>query len=129
MDDVTDTVFRTMVADMAAPDLFFTEFVNVDGLQSAGRPRLLKKLQFTKAEKPLIAQLWGAEPENFYKTAKQIADGTFAKELGLPEGVNFNGVDLNMGCPEKSAVKHGTCSALINDRPKAKEIIEATEKG
>ena len=129
MDDVTDTVFRSRVADMASPDLFFTEFVNVDGLQSAGRPRLLKKLLFTAEEKPLIAQLWGAEPENFYKTAQQIADGTFAKELGLPKGVNFDGVDLNMGCPEKSAVKHGTCSALINDRPKAQAIIEATKKG
>jgi len=129
MDDVTDTVFRSRVADMASPDLFFTEFVNVDGLQSAGRPRLLKKLLFTAEEKPLIAQLWGAEPENFYKTAQQIADGTFAKELGLPKGVNFDGVDLNMGCPEKSAVKHGTCSALINDRPKAQAIIEATRKG
>lgn len=129
MDDVTDTVFRRMVSDMAAPDIYFTEFVNVDGLQSAGRPRLLKKLQFTQYEQPLIAQLWGANPDNFYKTAQQIADGTFAKELGLPEGVNFAGVDLNMGCPEKSAVKHGTCSALINDRPKAKEIIEATKKG
>ena len=129
MDDVTDTVFRSRVADMASPDLFFTEFVNVDGLQSAGRPRLLKKLLFTTKETPLIAQLWGAEPENFYKTAQQIADGTFAKELGLPKGVNFDGVDLNMGCPEKSAVKHGTCSALINDRPKAQAIIEATKKG
>lgn len=129
MDDVTDTVFRRMVESMAPPDIYFTEFVNVDGLQSAGRPRLLKKLQFTKGEKPLIAQLWGANPENFYKTAQQIADGTFAKELGLPDGVNFDGVDLNMGCPEKSAVKHGTCSALINDRPKAQEIIEATKKG
>jgi tRNA-dihydrouridine synthase len=129
MDDVTDTVFRRIVASNAAPDLYFTEFVNVDGLQSEGRPRLLKKLLFTKQEKPLIAQLWGANPDNFYKTAQQIADGTFAKELGLPKGVNFDGVDLNMGCPEKSAVKHGTCSALINDRPKAKEIIEATKKG
>lgn len=129
MDDVTDTVFRTIVAEIAAPDLFFTEFVNVDGLQSAGRPRLLKKLLFTKKERPLIVQLWGAEPENFFKTARQIADGTFAKELGLSEGINFDGVDLNMGCPEKSAVKHGTCSALINDRPKAQKIIEATKKG
>ena len=129
MDDVTDTVFRRMVSNMAGPDLYFTEFVNVDGLQSAGRPRLLKKLLFTDYEQPLIAQLWGSNSDNFYKTAQQIADGTFAKELGLPQGVNFAGVDLNMGCPEKSAVKHGTCSALIVDRPKAKEIIEATKKG
>lgn len=129
MDDVTDTVFRRIVAGCAAPDLYFTEFTNVEGLQSAGRPKLLKKLRFTADERPLIAQIWGKEPENFYKTARELADGTLARELGLPEGVNFSGVDLNMGCPEKTAVRHGTCSALINDRPLAEEIIKATAKG
>ncbi len=129
MDDVTDTVFRRIVAGCATPDLYFTEFTNVEGLQSAGRPKLLKKLRFTPGEQPLIAQIWGKEPENFYKTAREIADGTLARELGLPEGVNFAGVDLNMGCPEKTAVRHGTCSALINDRPLAEKIIKATKKG
>jgi tRNA-dihydrouridine synthase len=129
LDDVTDTVFRRVVAGNAKPDLFFTEFVNVDGLQSAGRPRLLKKLQFTEAEQPLIAQIWGKDPDNFYKTARQIADGTFARELGLPEGVNFAGIDLNMGCPEKNVVKSGVCSALINDRELTAKIIKATQRG
>ena len=129
MDDVTDTVFRRIVADTAAPDLFFTEFVNVDGLQSPGRPRLLKKLRFTPGETPLIAQVWGKVPENFFKTAQQLADGTFARELGLPDGVNFAGIDLNMGCPVKSEVSNGTCSALINNRPLAVEIIQATKEG
>jgi tRNA-dihydrouridine synthase len=129
MDDVTDTVFRQIVADCAAPDLYFTEFTNVEGLQSAGRRKLLKKLRFTATEQPLIAQIWGKAPENFYKTAREIIDGTLAHDLGLPTGVNFAGVDLNMGCPEKTAVRHGTCSALINDRPLAEEIILATKKG
>ncbi|HSX45914.1 MAG TPA: tRNA-dihydrouridine synthase, partial [Candidatus Saccharimonadia bacterium] len=84
---------------------------------------------FTADERPLIAQIWGKEPKNFRKTAEQLADGTFARELGLPEGVNFAGVDLNMGCPEKSAVKNGCCVALVNDRPLAHEIIEATREG
>src|SRR5947209_15053149 len=129
MDDVTDTVFRRIVGQCAPPDLYVTEFVNADGLQSPGRPKLLRKLRFTEAEQPLIAQIWGKEPANFYKTAQQLADGTFARELGLPKGVNFAGVDLNMGCPEKSAVKNGTCIALINDRPLATEIIDATKEG
>lgn len=129
MDDVTDTVFRRIVSECATPDLYFTEFVNVDGLQSAGRQKLLKKLRFTEAEQPLIAQIWGKTPENYYKTAQQLADGTFAHELGLPDGVNFAGVDINMGCPEKTIVKNGTCSALINDRPLAEEIITATKDG
>jgi tRNA-dihydrouridine synthase len=129
MDDVTDTVFRRIVAGCAAPDLYFTEFTNVDGLQSPGRPKLLKKLRFTPAEQPLVAQVWGKEPNNFYKTARQLADGTLARELGLPEGLNFAGVDLNMGCPQKTEVKNGTCCALMNDRPLAGQIIEATQKG
>jgi len=129
LDDVTDTVFRQVVAACAPPDLFFTEFVNVDGLQSPGRPKLLKKLRFTASEQPLIAQIWGLKPENFYKTAQQIADGTFAKELGLPEGINFAGVDLNMGCPDKTVVKNGACSGLMHNRELAQEIIDATRKG
>jgi tRNA-dihydrouridine synthase len=129
MDDVTDTVFRQVILSTSKPDMFFTEFVNVDGLQSPGRKNLLKKLKLDSSEKSVVAQIWGRDPENFLKTAQQIADGTLAKEFGLPEGVNFIGVDLNMGCPQKTEVDGGTCSALIKNRPLAKEIIEATKKG
>lgn len=116
MDDVTDTVFRQIVADCAAPDLYVTEFVNVDGLQSPGRPKLLKKLQFTVKETPIIAQLWGKSPENFYKTTLEL------KKMG------FAGVDLNMGCPVKVVVKQGCCAALIDDRGLAGEILSAAKE-
>lgn len=116
MDDVTDTVFRQIVADCAPPDLYFTEFVNVDGLQSPGRPKLLPKLRFIAKEKPIIAQLWGLKPENFYKSAKEI------KEMG------FAGVDLNMGCPAKPVVKNGACSALILNKELAGEMIQAVRE-
>ncbi len=69
MDDVTDTVFRQIIAGCEPPDLFFTEFVNVDGLQSRGRPRLLHKVSFTESEQPLVSQLWGKIPANYEKTA------------------------------------------------------------
>ena len=131
MDEVTDTVFRQVVADMAPPDLFFTEFVNVDGLMSVGRPNLLKKLRFVPSEGRVVVQLWGLKPENFRLVAEQIADGSLARELGLPEGVNFAGVDLNMGCPAKSEVRAGACAALIRpeSRELAKAIIESTKEG
>lgn len=131
MDDVTDTVFRRLIKDCAAPDIFFTEFVNVDGLESPGRSKLLKKLRFSADEGPLVAQLWGLKPENFRSIAAQIADGSLARELGLPEGVNFIGVDLNMGCPAKSEVRSGTCAALIKREnwTHAKQIIDATREG
>jgi tRNA-dihydrouridine synthase len=116
MDDVTDTVFRQIVTDYAKPDLFFTEFVNVDGLQSPGREHLLHKLKLTDKEKPVIAQLWGLNPENFYKTTKELID------------MGFSGVDLNMGCPVKTVIKNGACAALINNRELAGEIIDATKE-
>lgn len=117
MDDVTDTVFRQVIRQCASPDLFVTEFVNVDGLQSPGRHKLMKKLQKSVEEDRLIAQLWGKSPDNFYKTAQELQD------------MGFVGIDLNMGCPAKSEVKAGTCSALINNRPLAHEIITATQAG
>jgi tRNA-dihydrouridine synthase len=129
MDDVTDSAFRRVIAGCASPDIFFTEFTNVDGLQSPGRSRLLKKLKFVPGEQPPVAQIWGLSPDNFYKTAREIADGSLARELGLPDGVNFAGVDLNMGCPAKGEVKNGACSALILNRPLAAEIIKATQQG
>ncbi len=129
MDDVTETVFRQIVHECAPADLYFTEFVNVDGLMSPGRPKLLKKLKFSEKEGPLVAQLWGLKPENFEEVARQISDGSLARELGLPEGFNFVGIDLNMGCPAKSEVQNGACSALIKNRPLAQEIIEATKRG
>jgi len=129
MDDVTDTVFRQIINDCAAPDLAFTEFVNVDGLMSPGRTKLLKKLRFVPSETALVAQLWGLKPANFRTIADQIASGALAKEMGLPDGANFVGVDLNMGCPAKGEVKNGACAALIKNRPLAKEIIDATREG
>lgn len=118
MDDVTDVVFRSVVSDCAPPDLFFTEFVNVDGLQSPGRPRLIHKLaRDPQTDRKIIAQIWGKTPENYKKTAAELVD------------MGFDGVDINMGCPEKTVVKNGCCSALINDRELAGEIIRAVQEG
>lgn len=117
MYDVTDTVFRSIIADLASPDVFYTEFVNVDGLNSEGSSALLPKLKFSKIETPIIAQVWGANPNNFHKTAKELV------KLG------FSGIDINMGCPDKNVTNQGLCSALINNRELAAEIISATKKG
>jgi tRNA-dihydrouridine synthase len=117
MDDVTDTVFRQIVADCAAPDLFFTEFVNVDGLQSPGRERLIGKVQFTDKEQPVIAQVWGKNPDNFRKTAAELVM------------MGFAGIDINMGCPQKVVTGNGCCSALINNRELAVAIIKAVQEG
>jgi tRNA-dihydrouridine synthase len=116
MDDVTDTVFRQVIADIAKPDLFFTEFVNVDGLQSPGRPKLMHKLRLNDKNVPVIAQLWGLNPDNYYKTTKDVMK------------MGYAGVDINMGCPVKTVVKNGACAALINDRELAAGIIDAVKQ-
>jgi tRNA-dihydrouridine synthase len=122
MDDVTDVVFRQIVANCAAPDLFMTEFVNVDGLQSPGREKLLPKLLLGPKEGtkngglPIIAQIWGKHPENYYKTVKDLIT------------MGYDGVDLNMGCPDKSVVKNGCCSALIDNRELAEQIITSVRE-
>ena len=127
MDDVTDLVFRQIISECAPPDLCFTEFVNVDGLMSPGRNRLLHKFDCTEDQPPLIAHIWGSNPENFYKVARQIASGELAQELGLIN--NFAGIDLNMGCPVRTVTKMGVCSALIKNPELAKEFIDAVKLG
>ncbi len=120
MDDVTDIVFRQVVDACAAPDLSMTEFVNVDGLQSAGRSKVARRMRLGEHEKSVIAQLWGLKVENFYKTAQEIANGEWG---------SYAGIDLNMGCPEKTVVKSGACAGLIHNPDLAVEIIQATQKG
>jgi len=122
MDDVTDTVFRRIVADCAAPDYTMTEFVNVDGLCSPGRGRLMRKLDTTLDIAPVIAQIWGKKPENFRTIASEIASG---------EIPGFTGIDINFGCPAKSEIRANCCSALqqLELRPEAKAMIEATLEG
>lgn len=117
MEDVTDTVFRRIVLSCGAPDIFFTEFTSVDGLNSIGYDYVAKRLEFTESERPLVAQIWGAKPENYFKGAQKLV------EMG------FDGIDINMGCPVRDVVKLGVCSALIKNPSMAKEIIQATKEG
>jgi nifR3 family TIM-barrel protein len=118
MYDVTDAAFRRIIAKYSTPDVIFTEFVSVDGLvHSQGREKLMHHLWFNSSERPIVAQVFGIKPENFEKIAK------FCNELG------FDGIDINMGCPEKNIVKQGAGSALIQNSQLAKDIIEATLSG
>jgi tRNA-dihydrouridine synthase len=122
MDDVTDTVFRRIVSDCAPADYTVTEFVNVDGLCSRGRSKVIRKLGVELDNAPVIAQIWGKNPENFETIALELANGT------IP---GFVGVDLNFGCPEKNVIKNECCSAMQQPelRNKALAIIQATQKG
>jgi tRNA-dihydrouridine synthase len=120
MEDVTDSVFRRVILKAGSPSLFFTEFTNCDGICSVGKAKVIHRLYYTKLEienTPLVAQIWGKTPQNYYETAK------LCLEMG------FSGIDINMGCPEKNVIKIGACSALINNHELAKEIVDAVQKG
>lgn len=118
MADVTDSAFRQIVLSCGKPDIFFTEFVSCDGLCSEkGKPKLMPHLAFKENERPIVAQFFGANPENFYKCAQ------LAVELG------FDGIDINMGCPAGKIVKHDSGAGLIRNSGLAKEIIKETKRG
>lgn len=118
MEEVTDFAFREMFARYGKPDIMFTEFVNVDGLaHPEGRKKLEIDLKFSEAQRPIVAQIWGTDPEKFYRAALLVAD------------LGFDGVDINMGCPQSKEIQIGACAALIRQPELAKEIIEATKRG
>ncbi|MEZ4753924.1 MAG: tRNA-dihydrouridine synthase [Bdellovibrionota bacterium] len=117
MEDVTDTVFRCLIGKCGRPDVFFTEFTSTDGLFSRGREAVIHRLHYTEEERPLVAQIWGNNPENYYKAAKLLVE------------MNFDGIDINMGCPVPKIIKNGCCSALIENEPLAKELILAAMEG
>lgn len=115
--DVTDSAYRLMIAKLGKPDVMFTEFTSCDGLCSRGRTALMKQLQYDESERPIVAQVFGANPEKYRETAALL------RELG------FDGIDINMGCPVKAIVKAGSCAALIKKPELAKEIILACKDG
>jgi tRNA-dihydrouridine synthase len=116
MDAVTDTVFRRVVARAGRPDVFYTEFINTDGFcHPKGRRAVESRLLFTPDEQPLVAQIWGTNPDHFAQTT-----------LGLKD-LGYQAIDINMGCPAKDVTKKGAGSALIQTPELAAEIIAATK--
>lgn len=127
MEDVTDTVFREVVlrlSDLSIPLVLYTEFTSTDGLMHPiGRSKVSHRLQINASERallrehgiPLVAQIWGANPEYYAQVARELSDSG-----------EFDGIDINMGCPVKKIVKQASCSALIAFPDLAREIIQAT---
>ncbi len=121
MADVTDPAYRALIAASGKPDVTWTEFVSADGLyhmrEKKGIPddenSLMRDLAFTSEERPIVAQLFSSNPESMVYAA------TLCAELG------YDGIDINMGCPDKSIEKQGAGAAMIKNPEKAKEIIRA----
>lgn len=116
MEAVTDHVFRRVVAKAAPPSLFFTEFANATGWVHAGEKAAAGRITLHADETtPVIAQIWGVVPEDIAQLAKEC------KQRG------FKGIDINMGCPEKSAVKSGGGAAMCQNPALATEVIAAAK--
>src|SRR5690606_3840974 len=117
MANVTDAAFRCVIAKRGKPDVFYTEFVSADGLDSEGRERLLPDLLFGEGERPIVAQVFSSNPEKIKKAAE------LARELG------FDGIDINMGCPDKAVMKQGAGAALAKDYQLAQKLVLAAKEG
>jgi nifR3 family TIM-barrel protein len=117
MADVTDQAFRRVIAKYGKPDVLWTEFVSTDGLFLGGREALMPDLAFTEEERPIVAQFFTSNPERMEKAA------ALAAELG------FDGVDINMGCPDRTIEKQGAGAALIKNPALAQELIAAAVQG
>jgi len=114
MEAVTDVVFRHVVQRAGAPDVFFTEFANATGWVHAGDKAIAGRLLKTDDEHPLVAQIWGGEPGDMEQFAAHCAR------------LSFDGIDINMGCPAKSAIKSGG-AALIRRPDVAVAAIHAAK--
>ncbi len=118
MEDVTDVVFRHVVKEAGAPDVFFTEFTNSDSYcHPEGRDSVRGRLVFTEDEQPVVAHIWGDKPEFFREMS-----------IGLAE-MGFKGIDLNMGCPVPNVADRGKGSGLILRPEVAAELIQAAKAG
>lgn len=128
--NVTDASFRRVIAKhsrhmrkdgtVGGPDVMWTEFVSADGLMRAtpeGRQKLMADLIYTEAERPIVAQLFTSNPEHMEKAAQLCA------ELG------FDGIDINMGCPDRTVEKQGCGAAMIRHPERAVAVIRAAKRG
>ena len=118
MEDVTDVVFRHVVKEAGAPDVFFTEFTNSDSFcHPDGIESVRGRLAFTEDEQPMVAHIWGDKPEFFREMSIALAD------------MGFKGIDLNMGCPVPNVAERGKGSGLILRPEVAAKLIEAAKAG
>jgi len=115
MEAVTDVVFRHVVKKSGSPDVFFSEFTNATGWVHAGDKAIGGRLVKTDDENPIVAQLWGGVPSDMAQLSQHC------KTLG------FHGIDINMGCPDASAVKAGGGAGMILNPELAAEMIEAAK--
>jgi tRNA-dihydrouridine synthase B len=113
MAGVTDTVFRRFIRNLGGCGLIMTEFTSADGVLRAKDKKAKRYLHFYEDEHPISAQLFGSNPQVMAEAARMV------------EGLGFDLVDLNLGCPAKKVVKCNGGSGLLRDMPAIGRIFEA----
>jgi tRNA-dihydrouridine synthase len=125
MADVTDPAYRRLIAQIQRPDVMWTEFVSADGIHATRERKkmldaenpLVRDLQYSEGERPIVAQLFSSNPEAM----------AYAAELCAKLG--FDGIDINMGCPDRSIEKQGSGAAMIKTPELAVKIVQAAKDG
>ncbi len=113
MAGVTDTVFRRFIRNLGGCGLIMTEFTSADGILRSKDRKAKLYLHFYEDEHPISAQLFGSDPKVMAEAARMV------------EGLGFDLVDLNLGCPAKKVVKCNGGSGLLKDLPAIGKIFEA----
>ena len=113
MAGVTDTVFRRFIRNLGGCGLIMTEFTSADGVLRAKDKKAQRYLHFYEDEHPISAQLFGSDPTVMAEASRMV------------EGLGFDLVDLNLGCPAKKVVKCNGGSGLLRDLPAIRRIFEA----
>jgi tRNA-dihydrouridine synthase B len=113
MAGVTDTVFRRFIRNLGGCGLIMTEFTSADGVLRKKDQKAKRYLHFYEDEHPISAQLFGSNPQVMAEAARMV------------EGLGFDLVDLNLGCPAKKVVKCNGGSGLLRDLPAIGEIFKA----
>jgi nifR3 family TIM-barrel protein len=116
MAGVTDTVFRRFIRNLGGCGLLMTEFTSSHGVRASLRARkptrtLLKYLAFDPIERPITAQLFGADPPVMADAARVCQD------------LGFDIVDLNFGCPVNKVVRCNGGSGLLRDLPLVERLL------
>ena len=116
MAGVTDLPFRLLCAEQGA-GLLCMEMVSAKAILYNNK-NTKAMLTIDEREHPVSLQLFGSDVQIMGDIAKRLED----------EGIPFDILDINMGCPVPKVVNNGEGSALMKDPLLAGQIIEAIAK-
>jgi nifR3 family TIM-barrel protein len=114
MAGVTDAAFRRLLAESGKPDVIWTEMISLAGIVARGEKAFENEMRFSEAERPVVFQFFGSTPQEFTLCGK------------IARTREADGIDINMGCPDKAVEKQGAGATIMKSPSLAKEIIAAT---